>query len=196
LIKLKRYISAIANDKHGGETMQIYLSTLTEVDYEESLNSIEENYDDQPETSWQEKALVKKLRKSDDYNYELEVIAKNEQNKVIGHALLIEVSVTSEEKKYTALTIASLSVKKELRNQGLGRALMQAVEERAKSQDYTTIVVDREQDYFKKLGYQLASEFGLYSEYGDESQPLLVKFLWDNLIDPPIGKVQYPSIMR
>ncbi|MEJ7157396.1 N-acetyltransferase, partial [Staphylococcus capitis] len=68
--------------------MQIYLSTLTEVDYEESLNSIEENYDDQPETSWQEKALVKKLRKSDDYNYELEVIAKNEQNKVIGHALL------------------------------------------------------------------------------------------------------------
>ncbi|ATH63510.1 GNAT family N-acetyltransferase [Staphylococcus pasteuri] len=176
--------------------MQIYLSTLTEVDYEESLNSIEENYDDQPETSWQEKALVKKLRKSDDYNYELEVIAKNEQNKVIGHALLIEVSVTSEEKKYTALTIASLSVKKELRNQGLGKALVQAVEERAKSQDYTTIVVDREQVYFKKLGYQLASEFGLYSEYGDESQPLLVKFLWDNLIDPPIGKVKYPSIMR
>ncbi|MFI3133628.1 N-acetyltransferase, partial [Staphylococcus warneri] len=95
--------------------MQIYLSTLTEVDYEESLNSIEANYDEQPEASWQEKALVKTLRKSDDYNYELEVIAKNEQNEVIGHIMLVEVSVISEEKTYTALTVASLSVKKELR---------------------------------------------------------------------------------
>ena len=44
--------------------MQIYLSTLTEVDYEESLNSIEANYDEQPEASWQEKRLlnIKKVR--------------------------------------------------------------------------------------------------------------------------------------
>ncbi|MEJ7154674.1 N-acetyltransferase, partial [Staphylococcus ureilyticus] len=88
---------------------------LTEVDYETSLNSIENNYNLNPESSWQDRARVKNLRKLENYNYELEVIAKNEQNKVIGHALLIEVSVTSEEKKYTALTIASLSVKKELR---------------------------------------------------------------------------------
>lgn len=176
--------------------MQIYLSTLTEVDYEESLNSIEANYDEQPEASWQEKALVKTLRKSDDYNYELEVIAKNEQNEVIGHIMLVEVSVISEEKTYTALTVASLSVKKELRNQGLGKALVQAVEERAKSEGYTTIIVDRETSYFTQLGYQVANEYYLYSKDEDVTQPLLVKFLWDNLTDQPSGQVKYPSIMR
>ncbi len=38
--------------------MQIYLSTLTELDYDKSLNSIEESFDDNPETSWQARAKV------------------------------------------------------------------------------------------------------------------------------------------
>lgn len=53
-----------------------FLSTLTEVDYDKSLDSIERNYDQDPETSWKERARVKNLRKSENYNYELEVIAK------------------------------------------------------------------------------------------------------------------------
>ena len=52
------------------------LSTLTEVDYERSLDSIEQNYDQDPEMSWKERARVKNLRKSENYNSELEVIAK------------------------------------------------------------------------------------------------------------------------
>ncbi len=39
--------------------MLIYLSTLTELDYDKSLNSIEERFDDNPETSWQARAKVK-----------------------------------------------------------------------------------------------------------------------------------------
>ena len=42
--------------------MQIFLSTLTEVDYERSLDSIEQNYDQDPEMSWKERARVKNLR--------------------------------------------------------------------------------------------------------------------------------------
>ena len=64
--------------------MQIYLSTLTELDYDKSLNSIEESFDDNPETSWQARAKVKHLRKNPCYNFELEVIAKNENNDVVG----------------------------------------------------------------------------------------------------------------
>ncbi|NDP57099.1 hypothetical protein GZ130_10875 [Staphylococcus aureus] len=79
--------------------MQIYLSTLTELDYDKSLNSIEESFDDNPETSWQARAKVKHLRKSPCYNFELEVIAKNENNDVVGHVLLIEVEINSDDKK-------------------------------------------------------------------------------------------------
>ncbi len=51
--------------------MQIYLSTLTELDYDKSLNSIEESFDDNPETSWQARAKVKHLRKSPCYNFRI-----------------------------------------------------------------------------------------------------------------------------
>ncbi|MFI3132765.1 N-acetyltransferase, partial [Staphylococcus warneri] len=65
-----------------------------------------------------------------------------------------------------------------------------------KSEGYTTIIVDRETSYFTQLGYQVANEYDLYSKDEDVTQPLLVKFLWDNLTDQPSGQVKYPSIMR
>ena len=122
--------------------MHIYLSTLTEVDYETSLNSIENNYNLNPESSWQDRARVKNLRKLESYNYELEVIAKNELNEVIGHVVLAEVKLSSKNKKAIALAIGALSVDKSIRNQGLGQALLKAVEERAKEQGYCAIFVN------------------------------------------------------
>lgn len=171
--------------------MQIYLSTLTELDYDKSLNSIEESFDINPETSWQARGKVKNLRKSPYYNFELEVIAKNENNDVVGHILLIEIEINSEDKTYYALAIASLSVKPDLRNQKLGRSLVQAVEERAKAQEYSTIVVDHCLDYFEKLGYEDASAQDIEAVEGNA--PLLVKFLWDNLTDAPHGIVKFPE---
>ena len=67
---------------------------------------------------------VKHLRKSPCYNFELEVIAKNENNDVVGHVLLIEVEMNSDDKTYYGLAIASLSVNPELRGQKLGRGLV------------------------------------------------------------------------
>ncbi|CDR61370.1 GNAT family N-acetyltransferase [Staphylococcus schweitzeri] len=171
--------------------MQIYLSTLTELDYDKSLNSIEESFDINPEMSWQARGKVKNLRKSPYYNFELEVIAKNENNDVVGHILLIEIEINSKGKTYYALAIASLSVKPDLRNQKLGRSLVQAVEERAKAQEYSTIVVDHCLDYFEKLGYEDASAQDIEAVEGNA--PLLVKFLWDNLTDAPHGIVKFPE---
>ena len=105
--------------------MQIFLSTLTEVDYERSLDSIEQNYDQDPEMSWKERARVKNLRKSENYNSELEVIAKNDTNDVIGHVLLGEILLVSNNHQTTALAVGALSVQPDVREQGLGKALMQ-----------------------------------------------------------------------
>ncbi len=79
----------------------------------------------------------------------------------------------------------------ELRGQKLGRGLVQAVEERAKAQEYSTVVVDHCFDYFEKLGYQNAAEHDIKLESGDA--PLLVKYLWDNLTDAPHGIVKFPE---
>lgn len=171
--------------------MQIYLSTLTEVDYENSLDSIEQSYDNDLETSWQARARVKKLRKLPNYNFELEVIAKDEHNDVVGHILLIEVQIESSTQTYNTLIIASLSVKPELRGQKLGRGLVQAAEERAKDQRYSTIIVDQCEEYFKQLGYQPAKNYNIYHENNDS--PVLIKFLNEDLANKPQGTIKFPE---
>lgn len=143
--------------------MHIYLSTLTEVDYETSLNSIENNYNLNPESSWQDRARVKNLRKLESYNYELEVIAKNELNEVIGHVVLAEVKLSSKTKAI-ALAIGALSVDKSIRNQGLGQALLKAVEERAKEQGYCAIFVNNHPQYFEKSDYEAAHLYNIHIE--------------------------------
>ncbi|RIM37537.1 N-acetyltransferase, partial [Staphylococcus cohnii] len=121
--------------------MQIYLSTLTENDYDTSLKAIEAAFADVTESNHDEQNLVAKLRNAPEYNYELEVVAKNNDGDVVGHIMLSEITVINGTKRYTVLALAPLSVLPEYRNKGLGKALIQAVEERAKTQDYTTIIV-------------------------------------------------------
>ena len=63
--------------------------------------------------------------------------------------MLSEINLKADDQRYKALELA-LIVDKPYRNEGLGKALVQAVEERAKSQHYTTIVVDVARHISKK----------------------------------------------
>jgi predicted N-acetyltransferase YhbS len=102
--------------------MQIYLSTLTENDYETSLQAIEAAFKNVEMSNHDEQQLVNKIRKSETYNYELEVVAKNDAGEVVGHALLSEVTIEDEHAQHVALALAPVSVISEYRNQGLGKA--------------------------------------------------------------------------
>ena len=68
--------------------MQIYLSTLTENDYDASLDEIKTAFENVAESNHDEQDLVLKIRASTEYNYELEVVAKTDEGDVIGHAVL------------------------------------------------------------------------------------------------------------
>lgn len=138
--------------------MSIYISTLTENDYEPSLNMIREAFKEMPESDHQEQALVRKLRLEPGYHYELEVIAKDEAGEIIGHALCSPIQIKSHEETFDALALAPVAVKKPYRQKGIGKALIHALEERAQELEYTTIVVLGHPDYYKALGYELALE--------------------------------------
>ncbi|MDK9858302.1 GNAT family N-acetyltransferase [Staphylococcus equorum] len=173
--------------------MQIYLSTLTENDYDTSLETIKSAFEDIAESQHDEQALVVKLRKTLEYNYELEVVAKNDDGEVIGHILLSEIQIVNEETSFTALALAPLSVLPAYRNMGLGKALVQAAEERAKAQGYTTIIVLGATEYYSKLGYEEAEQYHIYSPFDLPSKNFMVKFLWEQLKEQPNGKVVYPE---
>ena len=67
----------IARTNQRGVIMRLFLSTLTEMDYIETLNKIESSYDDKGQSVGQkQRELISRLRRALNYNYELEVIAK------------------------------------------------------------------------------------------------------------------------
>lgn len=171
--------------------MQIYLSTLTENDYDKSLKAIETAFAEVKESNHDEQDLVVKLRQAPEYNYELEVVAKNDDGDVVGHIMLTEIKIVDCNDKYTALALAPLSVLPDYRNKGLGKALIQAVEERAKSQDYTTIIVLGDPEYYGKFGYEEAKDYNIKCPFDVPSKYFMVKFLWDQLIEQPQGEVIY-----
>ena len=105
--------------------MRLFLSTLTEMDYIETLNKIESSYDDKGQGVGQkQRELISRLRRALNYNYELEVIAKMKSD-IIGHIMLSEINLKADDQRYKALELASLIVDKPYRNEGLGKALVQ-----------------------------------------------------------------------
>ncbi|RIP34704.1 N-acetyltransferase [Staphylococcus gallinarum] len=173
--------------------MQIYLSSLTENDYDTSLQAIKTAFEDVIESNHDEQELVVRLREAPEYNYELEVVAKNENGDVVGHIMLSEVKIVNDTKTYVALALAPLSVLPEYRNKGLGKALIQAVEERVKALGYTTIVVLGDPNYYSKFGYEEAETYSIDNPFDVQSEYFMVKFLWDQVIDRPAGTVVYPE---
>src|SRR5699024_11322770 len=92
--------------------------------------------------------------------------------------MLSEIAIINDETRYTALALAPLSVLPEYRSKGIGKALVQAVEERAKAQDYTTIIVLGDPEYYGMLGYEEASQYQIYSPFDLLSKYFMVIFLW------------------
>ncbi|KIX90223.1 acetyltransferase [Staphylococcus microti] len=174
--------------------MSIFISTLTEMDYEPSLQMIENTFEDVAASNHNEAALVKGLRMAPDYRYELEVIAKTADDDIIGHAMCSEVTIQSDDDTYIALALAPLSVAKAYQHKGIGKALVQALEERAYAQEYTTIVVLGHPDYYAQLGYEVASKHEITVPFNVPDEAVRVKFLWDSLENPPHGEVQYPDL--
>ncbi|MCU5747014.1 N-acetyltransferase [Staphylococcus sp. SQ8-PEA] len=172
--------------------MQIYLSTITENDYEESLETIERSFESVEYGNHEEHKLVAQLRRLPEYHYELEVVAKDHKGSIIGHVMLSEVKIDNEDDSYIALLLAPLSVIPEYQHQGIGKALVQAVEERAKTLDYTTIVVLGDPNYYNSLGYETAANHGITVPFKIAPQDFMVKFLWEHLEIYPKGEVVFP----
>ncbi|MDN8848515.1 N-acetyltransferase, partial [Staphylococcus aureus] len=87
----------------------MYLSTLTENDYDASLEEIKTAFENVVESNHDEQDLVLKIRASTEYNYELEVVAKTDEGDVVGHVMLSEIEIINDETRFTALALAPLS---------------------------------------------------------------------------------------
>ena len=77
--------------------------------------------------------------------------------------MLNEVNLIDNEDTFKVLQLSSF-VATPYRNQGIGKALVQAVEKRAKAHHYTAIIVDDCPEYFTALGYASAAQHHIISK--------------------------------
>ena len=79
---------------------------------------------DLQESDHQEHHLVDRLHKSDTYIPELSLVAKTDQEEIVGYILLTKAEIVSESEVHTSLAVAPLAVLPEYQNRGIGGMLL------------------------------------------------------------------------
>lgn len=108
-----------------------------------------------------EHLLVHKLRDVDAYVPELDYVAEVD-GKLVGHIIYTRSWIeTGDGRKVETLTFGPLAVLPEYQSKGIGRALMQHSFAEAKRLGYRAVIIYGIPDYYPRVGFKRAAEFGL-----------------------------------
>jgi len=107
-----------------------------------------------------EASLVAELRKAQGFSQDLSLIAEY-NNRIVGHLMLTPVILKTAEAEKQILALAPMSVVPSQSHRGIGSELVKTAVERAKKHDFGAIIVAGHPDFYKRLGFMLASELGI-----------------------------------
>ena len=111
--------------------------------------------------------LVHKLRNSRDFVPALDMVAESD-GRIVGHILYTKARVTDAAgRENEVLTFGPLSVLPAYWKRGIGTALMRATIDRARELGYRGIVIFGHPDYYCRVGFRPAGEFGIVTGQGD-----------------------------
>ncbi|MFI3174922.1 MAG: N-acetyltransferase [Bacillota bacterium] len=140
-------------------------------DYDEIRELVKNAFATAEHTDGNEFLLVDKLRKSDGFISELALVAEAE-NQLIGHILFTKIKVGEAE----GIALAPLSVLPSFQKKGVGTALMNHAHTIAKNMGYEFSVVLGSETYYPKVGYQVASKFGIKPPFDVPNENYMVLF--------------------
>ena len=147
-------------------------------DYNEIRKLVKIAFENAEHTDGNEYKLVDKLRTSKDFVQELTLVAENETG-IIGHILFTKVNVGNE----VGLALAPLSVHPKFQKIGIGTMLMKKAHGIAKNLGYNFVIVLGSEKYYPKIGYEVASKYGIKAPFEVPDENFMVLFLNDNKKD-------------
>ena len=135
-----------------------------------------------------EHLLVHRIRKCPSFVPELDYVAEAD-GRIVGHIIYTKARIEEPSgKTHEVLTFGPLSVLPEFQNRGIGRALMMHTFEEARKLGYRAVVIFGHPDYYPRIGFRRASEFGITTADGSSFDAFMALPLYEGALDGIQGR--------
>lgn len=168
----------------------------SEKDFSAIRDIIRQAFANNEESDHTEHLLVERLRRSETYVPGLALVAETSEQLIVGHIMMSEIEVVAENKTYTALALAPLSVKPEYQGMGIGGTLVRAAHDRAEKSGYGAALLLGHKDFYPKFGYKKASSFGIKFPFDAPEECCMAVELKKGSLRGIHGTVHYPPAFQ
>ena len=135
-----------------------------------------------------EHLLVHRLRFAPSFVPELSLIAALD-GKIVGHIIYSKSKVVSDSgHEHEVLTFGPLSVLPEVQKRGVGQSLMRYSFDVARRLGYRAVIIYGHPDYYPRVGFRRAAEFGITDSDGKTFDYIMALPLYDGALDDISGK--------
>jgi len=132
--------------------------------------------------------LVHGLRQCPSYIPELNFIAEMD-GKLVGHIIYTKSKIVDDGgNAHEMLTFGPLSVLPAYQNKGIGKALVRYSFKVAKELGYRAVFIFGHPDYYPRIGFRRAAEFGVTTSDGSTFDPFMVYPLYEGALDGIQGR--------
>ena len=154
-------------------------------DYNEVYNVIKKAFEAAEHSDGNEQDLVVRLRNSKAFIPELSLVAV-EENKIVGYILFTKIKI----KDNIELALAPLAVLPEYQRKGIGKKLIETGHNIAKNLGYHYSIVLGSENYYSKMGYIPAIQYGIKAPFQVPDENFMAIKLNDTNIEIK-GTVEY-----
>ena len=135
-----------------------------------------------------EHLLVHRLRSADGLVSELNIVAELE-GKLVGHIIYTKATVIDDgDNEHEVLTFGPLTVSPRVQSLGIGKALMRYSFDVARRLGYRAVLIFGHPNYYPRIGFRPASEFGITTEDGSSFDAFMAYPLFEGALDGIRGR--------
>lgn len=136
--------------------------------------------------------MVHELRNRDGIA-ELSLVAEREDGEIVGQISCSRAVVRKGDFELPVLNFGPLSVLPEYQRMGVGKALMRAMIERAKTLGFGAIIFFGRPEYYPQFGFREAEVYGISTAWGDNFPAFMAMELKEGYLNDARGGRYYES---